>query len=128
MKLLSENDISFLVRGACYKINKSLGPGLLESVYEAALAHELRKEGCQVETQVPMPVIDGEFTLDIGFRIDILVNESVLIEIKSVDKLTDIHYKQLLTYLKLSELKLGLLINFNSVNISNDIVRIVNKL
>ena len=128
MQVLSENDISFLVRGACYKINKTLAPGLLESVYEAALAYELKKEGCQVSTQVPLPVIYDEVTLDIGFRIDIMVNESVLIEVKSVDKLTDIHYKQLLTYLKLSELKLGLLINFNSVNISNAIVRIVNNL
>jgi GxxExxY protein len=126
--LLSENDISFLVRGACFKIHKALGPGLLESVYESALAHELRKEGCEVKTQVPLPVIYDEIKLDVGFRIDVLINDCVIIEIKSVESLTDLHYKQLLTYLKLSDLKLGLLINFNSVNISKSMFRIVNNL
>jgi len=126
--MLDENEISFIVRGACFKIHKTLGPGLLESVYESALAYELKKEGCDVKLQVPLPVVYEDIKMEIGFRIDILVNEIVIIEIKSVDTLTNIHYKQLLTYLKLSDLKLGLLINFNTDYISDSIKRIVNNL
>jgi GxxExxY protein len=126
--MLDENEISFLVRGACFKIHKTLGPGLLESVYESALAYELKKEGCDVKLQVPLPVMYEDIKLEIGFRLDLLVNELVIIEIKSVEALTNIHYKQLLTYLKLSDLKLGLLINFNTDNISDSIKRIVNNL
>jgi GxxExxY protein len=126
--MLSENDISFLVRGACFKIINSLGPGLLESVYESALAYELRKEGCDVKTQVPIPVAYEETFLELGFRLDLLINDSVIIEVKSIETLSDVHYKQLLTYLKLTGCKLGLLINFNTTDISGSIVRIVNKL
>jgi len=126
--MLSENDISYIVRGACFKIYNSLGPGLLESVYENALAYELRKEGCDVKTQVPLPVIYEEIILEIGFRIDLLINESVIIEVKSVENLTNVHHKQLMTYLKLTGLKLGLLINFNTTNISKSIIRIANNL
>jgi GxxExxY protein len=126
--MLSENDISYIVRGACFKIYNSLGPGLLESVYENALAYELRKEGCDVKTQVPLPVIYEEIILEIGFRIDLLINESVIIEVKSVENLTNVHHKQLMTYLKLTGLKLGLLINFNTINISKSIIRIANNL
>ena len=126
--MLSENDISYLVRGACFKIYNSLGPGLLESVYENALAYELQKAGCEVQTQVPFPVIYEEIKLEIGFRLDLLINECVIIEIKSVENLMDVHYKQLLTYLKLTSIQLGLLINFNTTNISKSIIRIVNNL
>jgi GxxExxY protein len=126
--MLSENDISYLVRGACFKIYNTLGPGLFESVYESALAYELRKEGCYVQTQVPLPVIYEDIRLEQGFRIDLLIDECVIIEVKSVDSITDIHYKQLTTYLKLTDLRLGLLINFNTSNISKSIIRIVNKL
>jgi len=126
--MLSENDISYLVRGACFKIYNSLGPGLLETVYESALAYELKKEGCEVKTQVPFPVVYSDIKLDIGFRLDILVNERVIIEVKSVENLTDVHHKQLMTYLKLTGLRLGLLINFNTTNIAGSIVRIANNL
>jgi len=90
--------------------------------------YELRKQGCEVECQVELPVIYEEIKLDVGFRIDLLVNESVIIEVKSVEKLADVHYKQLLTYLKLSGLSLGLLINFNTNNIADSIHRVVNHL
>ena len=126
--MLSENDISYLVRGACFKIYNSLGPGLLESVYENALAYELQKEGCEVKTQVSFPVVYEEIKLEVGFRLDMLINECVIIEIKSVENIMDVHYKQLLTYLKLTGIQLGLLINFNTTNISKSIIRIVNKL
>ena len=126
--MLSENDISYLVRGACFKIYNTLGPGLFESVYESALAYELRKEGCEVQTQVSLPVIYEDIRFEQGFRIDLLIDECVIIEVKSVDRLIDIHYKQLTTYLKLTDLRLGLLINFNTSNISKSIIRIANKL
>jgi GxxExxY protein len=126
--MLSENDISYLVRGACFKIYNSLGPGLLESVYEAALSYELKKEGCHVQCQLPIPVVYEEIELDIGFRMDMLINELLIIEIKSVESLSSVHYKQLMTYLKLTDLKLGLLINFNTADISKSIHRVVNGL
>jgi GxxExxY protein len=123
-----ENDISYIVRGAAFKIHAKIGPGLLESAYEASLAYELEKAGLQVRTQVGLPFQYEDVKLDIGYRIDILVNEKVIIEIKSVEALTDVHYKQLLTYLKLSGKRLGLLINFNSIDITSSIKRIVNNL
>jgi GxxExxY protein len=126
--MLGENDISYLVRGACFKIYNSLGPGLLESVYESVLAHELRKEGCEVKTQVQLPVIYEDVYLEIGFRIDLLINEKVIVEIKSVENILDVHYKQILTYLRLTGCKLGLLINFNSIDISKSIYRIANNI
>ena len=126
--MLGENDISYLVRGACFKVYNTLGPGLLESVYESALAHELRKEGCEVKTQVQLPVKYDEVYLEVGFRIDLLINEKVIVEIKSVENILDVHYKQLLTYLRLTGCKLGLLINFNSIDISKSIFRIVNNI
>lgn len=126
--MLHENDLSYLIRGACFKVYNNLGPGLLESVYEAALAYELEKEGCEIQTQVPFPVIYEEIRLPTGFRLDILVNECVIVEVKSVESLSDVHYKQVLTYLKLTDLRLGLLINFNTTNIAKSIIRIVNNL
>lgn len=102
-----ENDISYDIRGAAFKVHSNLGPGLLESVYEIALKHELGKMGYNVKSQIGLPVIYDDIKLDIGFRMDLLVNDLVVVEIKSVDALAEVHYKQVLTYLKLSGKNLG---------------------
>lgn len=99
---MNENDISYGVRGAIFKVYNNLGPGLLESVYEAALTFELKRGGFQVRTQVGLPVVYENEQLDLGFRIDILVNETVIVEIKSIEGLQQVHHKQVLTYLKLA--------------------------
>ncbi len=125
---MKENDISYDIRGAAFKVHTELGPGLLESVYETALSYELRQKGYDVKTQMGIPLIYSDIKMDIGFRLDILVNDLVIIEVKSVEKLIDVHHKQLLTYLKLSNKKLGLLINFNEVSLKDSIIRIVNNL
>jgi GxxExxY protein len=124
-----ENEISFLIRGAAFKVHNALGPGLLESVYERALSYELNRLGLNVQTQVGIPMKYLDIQFECGFRLDILVNDLVIIEIKSVDVLMEIHYKQVLTYLKLMEKKLGLLINFNSISLDKtSLIRIVNGL
>lgn len=123
-----ENKISYAIRGAAFKIHSELGPGLLESVYEAALSYELRKLGYNIETRIGIPMRYQDLKFEVGFRLDILVNDLVIIEVKSVDNLADVHHKQLLTYLKLTNKKLGLLINFNSSSLNNNIIRIVNNL
>ncbi len=123
---MNENDISYAVRGAAFKVNSTLGPGLLESVYHAALAYELRKSGFEIRTEVGVPVIYDEQDLGLGFRLDIIVNEAVIVEVKSVESFAPVHYKQLLTYLRLSKKKLGLMINFNSESLTNSIKRIAN--
>ena len=123
-----ENDISFDIRGAAFKIHNELGPGLLESVYETALAYELELMGHNVKRQIGIPMFYKDIKFEVGFRLDILVDDLVIVEIKSVESLIDVHHKQLLTYLKLSNKKLGLLINFNSSSLNNSIVRIVNHL
>ncbi|HEY9005239.1 MAG TPA: GxxExxY protein [Ohtaekwangia sp.] len=120
---MTENDISFKIRGAIFRVYKNLGPGLLESVYEAALAYELDKDGLDVKTQVALPVLYDDMLLDLGFRIDILVNDTVIVEIKSIEGLQNVHHKQVLTYLKLSDRKLGILVNFNTDDINRNIVR-----
>lgn len=126
---LTENEISYKIRGAIFDVYNKVGPGLLESAYEAALAYELsNKHGFYVKTQVGLPFVYEEISLDIGYRIDIIVEDKVIIEIKSVDELKDVHYKQLLTYLKLSNKKLGILVNFNTNKINQSIKRIVNNL
>ena len=125
---LSENEISFLIRGAIFRVYNKIGPGLLESAYEAALAYELKKEGLNVRTQVGLPFEYEEIKMDVGYRIDILVEEKVIVEVKSVDGLADVHFKQLLTYLKLSGKKLGILVNFNTEEIDKSINRLVNNL
>jgi len=125
---MHENDISYAIRGAAFKVHSALGPGLLESVYETALAYELRQNGFEILTQVGVPVVYQDVKMDQGFRMDMLVNQKVIVEIKSVDALMDVHHKQLLTYLKLSGKKLGLLINFNEVSLKDSITRIVNDL
>lgn len=121
-----ENKISFAIRGAAFRIYNNLGPGLLESVYEKALYFELTQSGFDVRSQVGIPVEYGDFHFDQGFRLDLLVNNRVIIEIKSVDQLADVHKKQLLTYLKLTRLRLGILINFNTDNLKRSIIRIIN--
>ena len=126
--LTTLNDISYNIGGAAFKVHSALGPGLLESVYEVALAHELNKLGYDVKTQVGLSMEYDDIKMDIGFRLDILVNDLVIVELKSVDTLTDLHHKQLLTYLKLSNKKLGLLINFNAILLKDSISRIVNNL
>jgi GxxExxY protein len=122
------NDLTYKIRGAIFKVHNTLGPGLLESVYEAALAHELKKSGLQIQRQLGIPVMYDDINLELGFRMDILVENSVIIEIKSIDNLHDVHKKQLLTYLKLSEKKLGILINFNvSLLVDKEsLIRIIN--
>ncbi|MBN2396291.1 MAG: GxxExxY protein [Candidatus Atribacteria bacterium] len=125
---MKENQLSYTIRGAAFKVHTVLGPGLLESSYEVALAHELKKEGLVVQTQVGLPMIYDTIKMDIGYRIDLLINDLVIVEIKSVETLLDVHHKQLLTYLKLADKKLGLLMNFNVSSMKDGIVRIVNKL
>jgi GxxExxY protein len=125
---MTENEISYFIRGAIFKVYNELGPGLLESVYEFVLAHELKKQGLDARRQVDIPVyFDGE-RLELGFRADILVNDKVIIELKSIEMLKEVHHKQLITYLKLSKLKLGILVNFNTHDLTNAIVRKVNNL
>jgi GxxExxY protein len=125
---MKENDISYDIRGAAFKVHKELGPGLLESVYETALSYELMEMGYEVKAQLGIPMVYNAIKFDIGFRLDILVNDLVIVEIKSVEALADVHYKQLLTYLKLTGKKLGILINFNSSDLKDSIKRIVNNL
>ncbi len=125
---MHENDISKIVLNLCIKIHKELGPGLFESVYESVLAYELEKAGLKYRTQIEIPVqYDGKM-FEKGFRADVIVSDKVLIELKSVENLADIHKKQLLTYLKLTGLKLGLLINFNEKLMKHGFIRIVNGL
>ena len=125
---MTENEISRIVVNVCYKIHTKLGPGLLESVYKAILYYELTNRGLKVERQKSLPVIWDEVFLDIGFRTDLIIEEKVIIEIKSVEQIANVHPKQLLTYLKITGMKLGLLINFNESLIKNGITRIVNNL
>ena len=125
---MTENEISYIIRGVILKVYNSLGPGLFESVYEAVLAHELTKAGLRVEKQVPLPFMYDDIHFEAGFRIDILVEGCVIIEVKSVETLHLVHHKQVITYLKLSKLKLGLLVNFNTAEIQKNIIRKVNNL
>lgn len=125
---MEENNISYLIRGCIFKVYNAVGPGLLESAYETALAYELQKAGLQVQTQVVLPFQYESISLDVGYRVDILVENKVLIEVKSVEELAEVHFKQLTTYLKLSGLKLGILVNFNTAEINESIKRVANKL
>jgi GxxExxY protein len=122
------NDLTYKIRGAIYKVHSSLGPGLLESVYEAALAYELMLIGLTVLTQVGVPVNYNDVKLELGFRLDILVDDKVIVEVKSVEVLHDVHKKQLLTYLKLTGKKIGILVNFNVATLKDkeSLIRIIN--
>lgn len=125
---MTENDISYKIRGAIFDIYNELGAGLLESVYVAALEWELLHQGLQVKREVPVPVHYKEVKMDLGFRLDLLVENKVIIEVKSVENLAEVHHKQVLTYLKITKLKLGILVNFNVANIKDGIFRKVNGL
>lgn len=121
------NKISEEIIGAAMQVHTTLGPGLLESAYEACLKYELEQKGLKVLSQVGLPVFYKGVKIDIGYRIDLLVEDAVIVELKSVKELTPLHNAQLLSYLKLSELQLGLLINFNVVRLKSGIKRMVNN-
>lgn len=125
---MTENEIATIVVDAAFKIHNALGPGLFESVYEAALDLELQKRGLQVAQQVGLPVHYEGVRLELGFRVDLIVDNKLIVEIKSVGMLAPVHTKQLLTYLRLTDLRLGLLINFNVALIKDGIQRVVNRL
>ena len=123
---MTENEISKLVFDCALKVHQNLGPGLLESAYEECLFYELSKTGLKIEKQKPLPLIYEDVKLEVGYRIDIMIENKFIIEIKAVDALNDVHLAQVLTYLKLSNCKLGMLINFNVTLIKNGIRRIIN--
>lgn len=125
---MTENEIAKIIVNVCYDIHVELGPGLLESVYERIVCYELKKEGFNVKQQEPIRVLWDNKDMNIGFRADLIVENKVIVELKSVEKIIPVHKKQLLTYLKITNLKLGLLINFNDTLIKNGITRIVNGL
>jgi GxxExxY protein len=123
---MTENEITFEIRGAIYDVYKALGPGLLESVYEEALVYELGQRGLKVERQKLVPIIYKGNTLKTDLRLDLLVEDSVIVELKSVEEVKKVYCKQLLTYLRLMNKKVGLLVNFNTDNILTSIIRIAN--
>jgi GxxExxY protein len=125
---MTENELSNIIIGGAIEVHKALGPGLLESAYEATLLKELSLKGLETKAQVGLPLVYKDIRLDIGYRIDLLVENKVIIEIKSVEALNDVHMAQVLTYLKLSGCKLGLLINFNVKQLKDGIKRLVNHL
>jgi len=126
--MMTENEIAAQIVDAAYRVHVTLGPGLLESVYLAVLAYELRKRGLAVDTERDLPIIYENICIAVGFRIDMIVEEKVIVELKSVEKLAPVHQKQLLTYLRLADKRLGLLINFGESRIKDGIQRIVNQL
>ena len=125
---MTENQIAAAVVDAAFKIHTTLGPGLLESVYESTLEYELRKRGLSVRRQISLPVYYEGLKLELGYRVDLIVGDKVIIEIKSIEALAPIHKRQLLTYLRLANMRLGLLINFNVERIKDGIQRVVNGL
>jgi GxxExxY protein len=125
---MTENELSYQIIGAAIQLHKLLGPGLLESAYENALANDLRELGFEVKQQSPMPFIYKNVNLEVGYRIDLIVEGKIIVEIKSIESLAPVHFSQTLTYLKLSGMKLALLINFNSKILKSNIHRIVNHL
>ncbi len=124
---MSINQLSEKVIGLCVEIHRNLGPGLLESAYEECLCYELSKAGIQFERQKPVSVKYKEVNLDCGFRIDVLVDQQLIVELKSVEKVLPIHEAQIITYLKISDIRVGLLINFNSVILIKGLKRFVNN-
>jgi GxxExxY protein len=125
---MTENEIAKIIVDASLEVHRELGPGLLESVYENCLCYELRQRGLNVIQQQPLPVIYKEVKMDMGFRLDLWVENKVVIEVKAAEALNDVHMAQILTYLKLTNNKLGLLINFNVPLIKQGIRRVVNNL
>jgi GxxExxY protein len=128
MNAKNENELSKVIFDAALNVNRNLGPGLLENSYQECLLYELLKQGLFVEKEKGLPLVYEEVRLEVGYRIDLLVENKVVIEIKSVDALNDIHLAQVLTYLKLSGCKLGLLVNFNVTLLKNGFKRVVNGL
>ena len=128
MTLVSENEIARIIVDVAFKIHTSLGPGLLESVYESASSYELTKRGLKVLRQVGIPIVYESVRLEEGFRADLVVEDKVIVEIKSVEQIARVHKKQLLTYLRLADKRLGLLINFGETLIKDGISRVVNGL
>jgi GxxExxY protein len=125
---MTENDIAKQVVDAAYKIHARFGPGLLESAYQAMLVHDLRKRGLHVECEQPIPLIYDGVEIEVGFRADMVVERRVIVELKSVETTLPVHKKQVITYLKLADMRLGLLINFGAAYIKDGIVRLVNGL
>ena len=125
---MTENEIAKIIVDAAFQIHKGLGPGLLETVYEVVLAHALKKRGLKVERQVTVSIVFDGIKFDEGFRADLIVEDKVIVELKSVETIAPVHKKQLLTYLRLTDNKLGLLINFGSELIRDGISRVVNNL
>ena len=126
--MMTENEIAKIVVDACYRIHTRLGPGLLESVYEAVLEFELKKQELEVARQVAVPISYAGIEFDEGFRADLIVEDKVILELKSLEQIAPVHRKQVLTYLKLTDRHLGLLINFGSDLIKDGITRLVNRL
>jgi GxxExxY protein len=125
---VTENEISTIVVDAAIAVHRELGPGLLESVYEVVLAHELKNRGLSIERQVPISIVYKGLRFDEGFRADIIVEQKVILELKSVERITRAHRKQIQTYLRLADCKLGFLLNFGDALMKNGIVRAVNNL
>ena len=125
---MHENDIAEVIVDSCFKVHTSLGPGLLESVYEAVLASELQKRGLTITRQQSIPITYGGMTFDEGFRADLVVEDKIIIELKSIEHVSSVHKKQLLTYLKLADKRLGFLVNFGANLIKDGITRIANRL
>ena len=123
---MTENEIASIVFESALKVHKRLGPGLLESAYEECMFYELKKTNLKVEKQKALPLIYDEVRLDVGYRLDLIIEEKFIVEIKSVESLNDIHLAQILTYLRLSNCKLGLLINFNVILLKNGVKRVIN--
>ena len=124
---LSINEITEKVIGCAITVHTELGPGLLESAYQECLFYELQSEGLYVEKEKPLPLIYKDIEMECGYRVDLLIEKKVIVELKSVEALTDVHVAQVLTYLKLSNNKIGLLINFNSFRIKDGLRRLINK-
>jgi GxxExxY protein len=125
---LTENELSKLAIGAAMKVHSKFGPGLLESAYRQCLAYELKKAGLTVEMEKPVPLVYEDIQLEHGYRLDILVNNCLVIETKAVDEIADVHISQVLTYLKVGDYKLGLLLNFRQRHMKDGIRRVVNSL
>ncbi len=125
---MHENDISKIILDSCIKIHSRLGPGLLEDVYEKILHHELTMRGLEVKRQVALPVVWDGIKIDLAYRLDMIVEDKVIVELKSIEKLSSVHFKQIQTYLKIARKKLGLLINFNESLLKDGYKRIVNDL
>lgn len=125
---MNENEIATLALDICFKIHRRYGPGLFESVYEEIFCYEWQKTGIPFSRQQGISLVHEEIRMDVGFRADVILDGKVIIEFKSIEALADVHYKQVLTYLKLTNLKLGLLVNFNVVLLKDGIKRIANKL